>query len=53
MKTINQGGDYKSPRLSVIDMCTEGMLCNSDPWYMQKNVGGDFDYGITTDDTWA
>lgn len=53
MKTINQGGDYKSPRLSVVDFKTEGVLCASgDVWYRQ-GPAGDFNYTVDTDDFWA
>lgn len=52
MKTINQGSEYLAPQLSVIKVCTEGMLCASTLWY-QRGASGDFLYGIDTDDTWA
>lgn len=54
MKTKEFIGDaYQSPKLSVMEVMTEGVLCASgDKWYEQGGQG-DFGYGTETDDTWA
>ena len=55
MKTKEFIGDaYQSPKLSVMEVMTEGVLCESgDPKWYEKSGQGDFTYGVETDDTWA
>ncbi len=43
---------YETPNINVIGARTEGILCQSPPWY-EKGGQGDYSYNTETDNTWA
>ncbi len=48
----NKRATYEAPKINVIGMGVEGILCASPDWY-KKGGEGDFSFSYENDNTWA